>query len=58
MKITRRSTYLIASGKGPVTTTKPDEPGERNWFANQQYKRVSLQERLNPEKAIEPLINR
>jgi len=57
MKITRRPICLIARGKGLVSTTKPDEPGERNWFANQQHKRISPQKGLTPEKAIEPLIN-
>jgi hypothetical protein len=58
MKITRRSTYLIARGKGLVTATEPDEPGERYWFANQQHKLISPQKGLTPEKAIEWLINR
>jgi len=56
MKITRRSTYLIARGKGLVTATKPDNPGQRCCCANQQHKPISPQKGLTPERTIEWLI--
>jgi hypothetical protein len=58
MKITRRSIYMLARDKGLVTATKPDEPGKRYWFANQQHKRVSPQKGLNPEEAVKWLVGR
>lgn len=57
MKISRCSTHLITRGKGLVTATEPDNPGERYWFANQQHKRISPQKGLTPERTIEWLIN-
>lgn len=57
MKISRCSTHLITRGKGPVTATEPDNPGERYWLANQQHKRISPQKGLTPERTIEWLIN-
>jgi len=57
MRITRRSIYMLARSKGLISATKPDEPGKRYWFANQQHKRISPERGLSPEETIEWLMN-